>query len=94
MIAASAPLGALDALVEDAGINPDRTVVRVSDADWREVIAASLPGTFFVRRATARASLAAPVCGGPDRHHLIRRGAVGMSARPTTRPPKAGFVGS
>jgi NAD(P)-dependent dehydrogenase (short-subunit alcohol dehydrogenase family) len=48
-------LGPLDALVNNAGINRDRTVAKMSDAEWRDVLAASLDGTFFTCRAAVRA---------------------------------------
>jgi NAD(P)-dependent dehydrogenase (short-subunit alcohol dehydrogenase family) len=52
---AAAALGPLDAVVNNAGVNRDRTVVKMSDAEWRDVITASLDGTFFVCRAAVRA---------------------------------------
>lgn len=48
-------LGPLDAVVNNAGVTRDRTVARMDDDEWREVIATHLDGTFFVCRAAVRA---------------------------------------
>lgn len=50
-----ADLGPLDAVVNNAGLTRDRTVVHMTDEEWRAVIAASLDGTFYVCREAARA---------------------------------------
>jgi NAD(P)-dependent dehydrogenase (short-subunit alcohol dehydrogenase family) len=47
-------LGPLDALVNNAGVNRDRTVAKMSDQEWREVLAVSLDGTFYACRAAVR----------------------------------------
>ncbi len=43
--------GRLDILVNDAGITIDRTVAKMSDQDWLQVIAVNLSGSFFVAQA-------------------------------------------
>ena len=43
-------LGRLDILVNNAGINRDRLVMRMTAADWDEVIAVNLRGTFLPTR--------------------------------------------
>ncbi|UTI66205.1 SDR family oxidoreductase [Paraconexibacter antarcticus] len=48
-------LGPLDAVVNNAGLTQDRTVVHMDDEQWRRVISASLDGTFFVCREAVRA---------------------------------------
>src|SRR5579875_1736671 len=48
-------LGPLDALVNNAAVNRDRTVAKMSDEEWREVLAVSLDGTFYACRAAVRA---------------------------------------
>jgi 3-oxoacyl-[acyl-carrier protein] reductase len=43
--------GQLDILVNNAGITMDRTVGKMADEDWHEVIAVNLSGTFFMSQA-------------------------------------------
>jgi len=52
--AALSDLGGLHIVVNNAGITRDGLVVRMSDADWDDVIATNLTGTFNVIRASAR----------------------------------------
>lgn len=52
--AAAAVLGPLDAVVNNAAVNRDRTVTKMTDEQWREVLAVSLDATFFVCRAMVR----------------------------------------
>jgi NAD(P)-dependent dehydrogenase (short-subunit alcohol dehydrogenase family) len=54
LAAAEEALGPLDAVVNNAGINRDRTVAKMTDEQWREVLATSLDATFFVCRAAVR----------------------------------------
>jgi NAD(P)-dependent dehydrogenase (short-subunit alcohol dehydrogenase family) len=46
--------GRLDILVNNAGITADRTALKLSDADWDDVLAVNLSGAFY----TAQAALA------------------------------------
>jgi NAD(P)-dependent dehydrogenase (short-subunit alcohol dehydrogenase family) len=46
--------GPPDVLVHCAGIAPRQAVLDMSDAEWREVIAVNLDGTFYVARAVGR----------------------------------------
>ena len=46
--------GDLDVLVNNAGITRDGLIPRMSDADWDDVIATNLSGTFYTCRAAAR----------------------------------------
>lgn len=39
--------GGIDILVNNAGINRDHTVVKLTDDEWRQVLAVNLDGTFF-----------------------------------------------
>jgi acetoacetyl-CoA reductase/3-oxoacyl-[acyl-carrier protein] reductase len=43
--------GQLDILVNNAGITMDRTVGKMADRDWYDVIAVNLSGTFFMSKA-------------------------------------------
>ena len=49
--AISARFGKLDILVNNAGINRDRTVAKLTDEEWRTVLAVNLDGMFFNCRA-------------------------------------------
>jgi 3-oxoacyl-[acyl-carrier protein] reductase len=46
--------GDLDVLVNNAGITRDGLIARMPDADWDDVIATNLSGTFYTCRAVAR----------------------------------------
>lgn len=53
--AAISNFGALDAVVNNAGGVRDRTLLKMSDAEFDEVVQSHLYGTFYVTRACARA---------------------------------------
>lgn len=44
----------IDILVHCAGICPRRTILDMTDAEWRQVLAVNLDGTFFVTRSVGR----------------------------------------
>lgn len=50
-------LGPVQVLVNNAGITRDGLLMRMKDADWDDVIATNLGGTFHLCRATARGML-------------------------------------
>jgi NAD(P)-dependent dehydrogenase (short-subunit alcohol dehydrogenase family) len=52
--AAAVALGPLDAVVNNAAVNRDRTVAKMTDEEWRDVLAVSLDATFFMCRAIVR----------------------------------------
>ena len=89
---ASAELGPLDAIVNNAGINRDRTVAKMSDEEWRAVLAASLDGTFFACRAAVRAWREAGRAG-----RIVNTGSVagvhGNFGQANYAAAKAGIVG-
>ncbi len=46
--------GTIDVLVNNAGITRDTLILRMSEADWDEVIAVNLRGTFLFTRAVSK----------------------------------------
>jgi 3-oxoacyl-[acyl-carrier protein] reductase len=50
-------VGAIDALVNNAGITRDDLIMRLSEEDWRDVIDTNLGGAFFTCRALSRPML-------------------------------------
>src|SRR3954451_6070300 len=46
--------GRLDILVNNAGITADRTVLKMTDDDWRKVIDVNLSGAFYLSQAALR----------------------------------------
>jgi len=51
--AAVARWGRLDGLVNNAGVTRDRSLLKMSPAEWREVVDVNLSGTFWCLRAAA-----------------------------------------
>jgi NAD(P)-dependent dehydrogenase (short-subunit alcohol dehydrogenase family) len=85
-------LGPLDALVNNAGVNRDRTVAKMSDEEWREVLAVSLDGTFFLCRAAVRAWRAAGR-GGRIVNTASGAGLHGNVGQANYAAAKAGVIG-
>ena len=46
--------GRLDILVNNAGITIDKTVLKLTDDDWRKVLEVNLSGAFFLSQAALR----------------------------------------
>jgi NAD(P)-dependent dehydrogenase (short-subunit alcohol dehydrogenase family) len=85
-------LGPLDALVNNAGVNRDRTVAKMTDEEWREVLSASLDGTFFTCRAAVRAWRAAGR-GGRIVNTASGAGLHGNIGQANYAAAKAGVIG-
>jgi NAD(P)-dependent dehydrogenase (short-subunit alcohol dehydrogenase family) len=47
-------MGASNILINNAGINIDKTVVKMSDDDWMKVLAVNLSGAFFLTQAALK----------------------------------------
>jgi len=54
IVAAEAALGPITVLVNNAGLTRDNLLIRLSDADWDQVLDANLKGAFHTMRAVAR----------------------------------------
>jgi len=54
-----ARLGAIDVLINNAGVGPPNPAVEVSEADFDATLNVNLKGTFFVSQAVGRAMIAA-----------------------------------
>src|SRR5215217_773368 len=52
--AAEAALGAVDVLVNNAGLTRDNLLLRLTDADWNAVLDANLKGAFHTTRAVIK----------------------------------------
>jgi NAD(P)-dependent dehydrogenase (short-subunit alcohol dehydrogenase family) len=89
--ATTAELGPVDVLVANAGITRDGLALRMSDEQWREVLATDLDGAFYC----ARAALASMVRA--RRGSLIFIGSVspfmGVAGQANYAAAKAGLVG-
>lgn len=46
--------GRLDVLINNAGLTRDRTLLKMSDEEWQQVLNVNLSGTFYCLRAAAR----------------------------------------
>jgi 3-oxoacyl-[acyl-carrier protein] reductase len=85
-------LGMPHALINNAGVNRDRTVVKMSDEEWREVLAANLDATFYACRAAVRAWCAAG-CGGRIVNTTSLAGSYGNFGQANYAAAKAGVIG-
>ena len=76
-------------LVNNAGITRDRTLMKMDDAEWSDVIAVNLTGAFNMMRAVAPEITAAG--GGSIVNVTSINGIRGkVVGRPTTPPPRPG----
>lgn len=88
---AAAQLGGLDIVVNNAGITRDGPLVRMSDANWNDVIATNLTGAFSVTRSAARFMMKARSGSIVNVSSVI--GLVGNAGQVNYAAAKAGLIG-
>jgi 3-oxoacyl-[acyl-carrier protein] reductase len=88
---AAAQLGGLDILVNNAGITRDGLLVRMSDADWADVLGTNLTGAFSVTRAASRIMMKARRGSIINMASVI--GLVGNAGQANYAAAKAGLIG-
>ncbi len=91
VVKAAAELGRLDVVVNNAGITRDGLLVRMSDADWDDVIATNLTGTFSITRAAGRIMMKARSGSIVNVASVI--GLVGNAGQANYAAAKAGIIG-
>lgn len=84
-------LGSVDIIVNNAGINRDTLVVRMSDDDWNAVIDTDLRGAFAVIRAAARPMMKQRSGAIVNVASVI--GLVGNAGQANYAAAKAGLIG-
>lgn len=84
-------LGSLDIVVNNAGITRDNLAVRISDADWDDVIAVDLTAAFHICRAALRPMLRAR--GGRIINISSVAGVTGNPGQANYSAAKAGLIG-
>ncbi|TDB87457.1 SDR family NAD(P)-dependent oxidoreductase [Actinomadura sp. KC216] len=89
--------GALDAVVNNAGILRDRTIINMSEDEWDSVVAVHLRGTFLVTREAARHWRERSKAGGPVDARIINTSSVsglfGNTGQSNYGAAKAGIAG-
>ena len=83
--------GALDVLVNNAGITRDGLIVRMSDADWQAVISTNLTGVFYCTRAAGKVMMKARTGAIVNIASVI--GLVGNAGQANYAAAKAGVIG-
>jgi 3-oxoacyl-[acyl-carrier protein] reductase len=83
--------GRIDILVNNAGITRDGLLVRMSDADWDDVIHTNLSGAFFATRAVSKLMIKAR--SGSIINIASVVGLVGNAGQVNYAAAKAGLVG-
>jgi 3-oxoacyl-[acyl-carrier protein] reductase len=91
VLKAAAELGRLDVVVNNAGITRDGLLVRMSDADWDDVIATNLTGAFSITRAAGRIMMKARSGSIVNVASVI--GLVGNAGQANYAAAKAGIIG-
>ncbi|MHB1323063.1 MAG: 3-oxoacyl-[acyl-carrier-protein] reductase [Coriobacteriia bacterium] len=88
---ATAHLGSLDVLVNNAGITRDGLLVRMSDDDWDAVIDTNLTGAFYTTRAAARVMMKARAGSIVNIASVV--GLTGNAGQANYAAAKAGLIG-
>lgn len=86
-----AEYGALDVLVNNAGITRDGLLVRMSDDDWSDVIDTNLSGAFYITRAAAKIMMKARKGSIVNMASVV--GLTGNAGQVNYAAAKAGLVG-
>ncbi|MFN0115969.1 MAG: 3-oxoacyl-[acyl-carrier-protein] reductase [Paracoccaceae bacterium] len=89
--AAAEAMGGIDILVNNAGITRDNLFLRMSDAEWDEVIAVNLTATFRLARAVVRGMMKARWGRIVNISSVV--GATGNPGQGNYAAAKAGMVG-
>jgi 3-oxoacyl-[acyl-carrier protein] reductase len=89
--AALSELGALDIVVNNAGITRDGLLVRMSDEDWASVIATNLTGVFSVTRAAGKVMMKARSGSIINISSVV--GIAGNAGQANYSAAKAGVIG-
>ena len=84
-------LGALDIVVNNAGITRDGLLVRMSDEDWAAVIATNLTGVFSVTRAVGKVMMKARSGSIINISSVV--GIAGNAGQTNYSAAKAGVIG-
>jgi len=83
--------GALDVLVNNAGITKDRLMLRLPEQDWDSVLDTNLTGAFYCIRAAAR------IMSGRRKGHIINISSIvgvrGREGQASYAASKAGLIG-
>jgi 3-oxoacyl-[acyl-carrier protein] reductase len=82
--------GALDVLVNNAGITRDGLIVRMSDADWAAVISTNLTGVFYCTRAAGKLMMKARTGAIVNVASVV--GLVGNAGQANYAAAKAGVI--
>ena len=91
--AATAKLGRLDVLVNNAGLTKDNLFMVMKDEQWDEVIAVNLTATFLLMRSAARAMMRAKTGYGRIVNIASISGVVGNPGQGNYAASKAGMIG-
>lgn len=83
--------GALDVLVNNAGITRDGLLVRMSDEDWQRVIDTNLSGAFYLTRAAAKVMMKARSGSIINMASVV--GITGNAGQVNYAAAKAGLIG-